>query len=600
MPPQRFTVFKKQGSQDDENVEVKGDEFIRSIKLFRNKPALVAGLFFTMCAGGAPLLMNIVIGDMMTVMTTEGSFSGKITELIEKMVGVIVGMAIITALGIGFRVLINPFYMIDLRQYVYASLLELDVEYFDATPTGVLIGRLSEDITLVRETYLDKGAQIIQSFAQALAGLILAFATCWRVALVCSPAIPLSAVTFVIGEALVDRLWLKFNAASSACIAKAEEVIMQFRTVKAFDCEVFESDNYSTGLKSVDDVYKTTSLVHATKDGLIAMYIWGMLGGLLYYTCYLMVRKPFVGVEPGDMMVLMMAMMLGTMGISSSLSMLGDFNKAGTSAAKVLDIIERKPKYDRHTGLKDLDGADMIRGKIEFKNVGFKYATRDSWAVRNLSFVIEPGETVAFVGESGCGKSTTLQLLQRFYEVTEGEVLIDDVNIQEMSAIFVRRQIAAVPQGPVLFSMSIRDNVRYAKPHADDTEVADAARTGNAHDFIMEQPKNYETIVQQTSLSGGQKQRICISRAILINAPVLLLDEATAALDTESEQLVQQSLETVRHGKTAVVVAHRLATVLHADRILVFKDGHVEESGKHEELLDQSGIYADLVKYQLE
>jgi ABC-type multidrug transport system fused ATPase/permease subunit len=247
-----------------------------------------------------------------------------------------------------------------------------------------------------------------------------------------------------------------------------------------------------------------------------------------------------------------------------------------------------------------LNGAKTVRGKIEFRDVGFKYATRESWAVRHLNFVIEPGETVAFVGESGCGKSTTLQLLQRFYEITEGEILIDDVPLHTLAPVFVRSQIASVPQGPVLFEMSIRDNLRYARPDADDSIVAEAARSGNAHNFIMEQPNNYNTMVQQTSLSGGQKQRICISRAILVGAPILLLDEATAALDTESEQLVQQSLETVRRGKTAVVVAHRLATVLHADRILVFKDGHIEESGKHEELMEQSGLYADLVRFQLE
>jgi ABC-type multidrug transport system fused ATPase/permease subunit len=280
--------------------------------------------------------------------------------------------------------------------------------------------------------------------------------------------------------------------------------------------------------------------------------------------------------------------------------MLGDFQKAGLSAAKVLDIIEKKPKYDRHIGANDLNGSKTITGKIEFRDVGFRYATRETWAVRHLSFVVEPGETVALVGESGCGKSTTLQLLQRFYEAEEGEILVDGVPIQSLSPIFVRSQIATVPQGPVLFSMSIRDNLRYAKPDTGDAAVAAAATTGNAHDFIMEQPNNYDTIVQQTSLSGGQKQRICISRAILVDAPILLLDEATAALDTESEQLVQQSLEIVRRGKTAVLVAHRLATVIHADRILVFKEGRIEETGKHEELLERSGIYADLVKFQLE
>jgi ABC-type multidrug transport system fused ATPase/permease subunit len=406
--------------------------------------------------------------------------------------------------------------MVTLRRLLYSSLLELDVPYFDATATGVLIGRLSEDVTLVRETFLDKGAQITQSFAQALAGLILAFATCWRVALVCSPAVPLSAATFAVGEAIVNRLWLRFNSASSACIAKAEEVIAQFRTVKAFDCEAFEAESYRRGLRNVDDVYRATSSVHAVKDAMISTYIWAMLGGLLYYSCYLIVRKPFVGVQPGDMMVLIMAMMLGTMGISSSLSLLAEFKTAAVSAAKLLEIIERKPEVDRHLGAADLGAGVQVRGKIEFRDVGFRYATREAWAVRHLSFVIEPGETVAFVGESGCGKSTTLQLLQRFYEIQEGEILIDDVSISSLSPIFVRGQIASVPQLPVLFSMSIMDNVRYARPRADETAVAEAAVVGNAHEFIMEQPKNYETVVQQTSLSGGQKQRICISRAILM------------------------------------------------------------------------------------
>jgi ABC-type multidrug transport system fused ATPase/permease subunit len=204
------------------------------------------------------------------------------------------------------------------------------------------------------------------------------------------------------------------------------------------------------------------------------------------------------------------------------------------------------------------------------------------------------------VGESGCGKSTTLQLLQRFYEIEEGQILVDDVDIKTHSPMFLRSQISIVPQSPVLFSMTIKDNVRYIKPHATDDEVAQAAQVGNAHNFVMELPSNYNTIVQQTSLSGGQKQRLCISRAILADAPIMLLDEATAALDTESEQLVQQSLENVRHGKTAIVVAHRLATVMNADRILVFQNGHVAESGTHKELIGKGGIYADLVKFQLE
>ena len=223
-----------------------------------------------------------------------------------------------------------------------------------------------------------------------------------------------------------------------------------------------------------------------------------------------------------------MSLSFATLGISSALTLSDDYKKTTISATKLLDIIETPQKVDRKQGNSPSEG---VKGEINFQDVTFKCATAKTNAVEHLSFVINPGETVAFVDESGCGKSTTLQLIQR---------------------------------------------------------------------FIMEMPNNYRSEVQQTSLSGGQKQRICISRAILANTPILLLDEATTALDTESERLVQQSLENFRHGKTAILVAHRLATVINSDRILVFNEGRIAEEGTHKELIKKGGIYADLVKYQLQ
>ena len=308
-------------------------------------------------------------------------------------------------------------------------------------------------------------------------------------------------------------------------------------------------------------------------------------------------KKPDLGYETGDLMILLMSLSMAAMGVSSALTLSDDFKKTSISAAKVLDIIETPPKVDRKKG----NSLPSIKGKIEFKNVTFKYATAKTNALNNLSFVISPGETVALVGESGCGKSTTLQLIQRFYDVDKGQILLDDVDMMTLSPVFIRSQISIVPQSPVLFSMSILDNIRYANPTGfTKQEVANAARIGNAHNFIMEIPNNYEAEVQQTSLSGGQKQRICISRSILANTPILLLDEATAALDTESERLVQQSLENFRHGKTAILVAHRLATVMNADRIFVFSEGQIVEEGTHQSLVEKGGIYSDLVKFQLQ
>jgi ABC-type multidrug transport system fused ATPase/permease subunit len=263
-------------------------------------------------------------------------------------------------------------------------------------------------------------------------------------------------------------------------------------------------------------------------------------------------------------------------------------------------LVDAHPNVDRHDGDHIANGEEVLRGNVEFRDVGFHYEKQTTWAVRHLSFTIAAGQTVAFVGESGCGKTTSLQLLQRFYDAQEGVILLDGVDIKTLAPEFVRSQISSVPQTPVLFSMSIRDNIRYAQPTAADEEVAQAARTGNAHDFVLELPEDYETMVEQKSLSGGQKQRLCISRAILQNAPIMLLDEATAALDTQSEQLVQQSLEQVRRGKTAILVAHRLSTVINADVIFVFKDGRIEEIGSHNELLAHGGLYADLTRFQLQ
>lgn len=596
MPP-RTAIFKKQGSQDDEDVEITGKEFQNTMKLYSHKVSLGFIIFWTICSGAAPLLMNIIMGDMMNVMTQQqGGVAKEIAKLCLKMLGIILAMAACSALNIGFRSWGNPFFLIDLRYAVYHSLMQQDIAYYDQTATGILIGRISEDITLIRETYIDKFCTVVQNLAQAVAGIILALCYSWRVTLSVIVAIPLSCIVFVCGDKWVDKLWLQFSESSSACSEKAEEVITQFRTVKSFDNELLEAELYTKSLYEVDEVYKKTSIAHGLKNGLISALVWAMITALIFESCWAIVKMPSWNVQPGSMMILMMSMMLGTMGISQSLSTIEDFKKASRSAAKVLEIINRVPGIDNKKG----DSLPNVRGKVEFRDVAFKYAGREEYAVNHLSFVVNPGETVALVGESGCGKSTTLQLLQRFYDIESGTILLDDVDVRTLSPEFVRSQISIVPQGPVLFSMSIKDNIRYAVPKAADTEVAEAARVGNAHNFIMELPNNYETVVQQTSLSGGQKQRICISRAILANTPILLLDEATAALDTESEQLVQQSLENFRHGKTAIVVAHRLATVMNADRILVFKDGHIEEKGTHKELVEMGGLYSDLVKFQLE
>jgi ABC-type multidrug transport system fused ATPase/permease subunit len=270
MPPRFAPVFKNQGSRESGPTVVKGDEFRRILRIFNNNTAIALCVLCIACAGAAPLMLNIIMGEMATVMSTDGSFTSKISTLALHMLYVTIAMLIAMGVAIACRFLVSPRFIIELRQRIYSSLLELDVEFFDATPTGLRIGRLSEDVALVREAYFDEATQILQYSAQALAGVIVAFATSWRVALACCVVVPLSWGTWVVAERINDRMSLRFSAASTACIGKAEEVILQFRTVKSF--ELFECDEYGRELTRVDKIYRTTSWVYAVKDALLATY----------------------------------------------------------------------------------------------------------------------------------------------------------------------------------------------------------------------------------------------------------------------------------------------------------------------------------------
>jgi ABC-type multidrug transport system fused ATPase/permease subunit len=402
-------------------------------------------------------------------------------------------------------------------------------------------------------------------------------------------------VIWIIGEGRINKLWAEFRDTTTATAAQAEEVVTNFRIVKSFDKELYESANDAKGLCDVHDVVVKANHVHEIKNGLMQLLAHGIIAPIMYYSCWLVVNKPESNVAVGDMFMLCFALALGLpQGMSEFISDYDDLKGAGVSAAKLLVILDKKTQKDRKEGR----SLPEVRCKIKFRDICFKYTTRNECALNRLSFTIEAGETVAIVGESGCGKSTTLQLLDKSYDVTSGQILIDDAHITGLSGAFVRSQMAIVLQSPVLFPMSVKDNIKFAKDDEDDETVANAARLWKAHDFIMKLPENYTTHVAQMSLSDGQNQRICISRAILANCPILL-DEVTAALDTESEELVQQSFETFGEGKMVVIVAHRLVTVKHANRIIMMQNRRVAETGTYDELLSRNGIYPDLIKFQL-
>ncbi|KAH0786047.1 ABC transporter family protein [Histomonas meleagridis] len=592
MPP--ATIFRSVVSEEDKNLK-KGGEFFRLIKHYNNKPLFVSLYVVAIIQGCMPIILTIFLGQIVNTLTGENFFDSFV-PVIKSMIYYYVVYEIITPFMMELKWWTASGLIADLRKKVYTKFLDMGINYFDKTPTGIMIGRLSQDITLVHDIYVEKLFQAVNMGIGSIAGVILSFVKCWRATLPAAALVILCVLIYLIGNKLIDKIWVSYNDSSSAAANKAEEVISSFRTIKSFDNELYESDLYHKDLIEVDKVFKKTSIAQGIKDFLIATIAHLMLAMILYYGCYLIVERPYYGYENGSVFIMFMTMIQAVVNLTLAFSVSEDMSKAAVSAAKIIEILEAEPDFDRKKG-KELKN---VKGEIEFRDVCFKYESQSTNAIDHLSFVIKPGETVAFVGESGCGKSTTLQLIQRFYDIQSGQILIDGKDIKDYSPVSLRSFISSVPQSPVLYSMTILENIKISKEDATKKEVVRAAQIGNAHNFIMSFPNQYVSTVHQTSLSGGQKQRICISRAILADAPILLLDEATAALDTESERLVQESLEKFRHGKTAIMVAHRLATVKNADRILVFQNGHILEEGTHKQLLAKGGFYADLVKYQLQ
>lgn len=585
-----------QESTDTPIEVVHGHEFIRIMKYFSNKALFVFAIIFSILLGAVPFIFYLIMGDMITIITETTNFLEEFHKVMIKIIVFIIFQNAVLATCTQLRSVSVPFFIRDLRRQLLNSYLASDIEYFDEVSTGIMVSRISQDVTLVTGIYVGKLSAALQMIAQTIGGVTVTVVSVWQAGLIMIGSLVISGFIYFYGDRIVNKIWAEYSANQTDAASKAEEIITSFRTVKSFDCELKESQIYKEKMKNVDTILKRHSIAQGTKEGLILLVLYITMAIIFYYVSWMIQMKPNCRYESGDLFIILMSLSFVTTGISTFLTLSDDFKMASASAAKLLEIFERKSKIENKNG----SVIPNVKGKIEFRDVTFHYNSQNTNAVEHLNFVINPGETIAFVGESGCGKTTVLQLIERFYDIDSGCILLDDVDITKLSPNFIRSQIAMVQQTPVLFSMSISDNIKYADINRSESDVVEAAQIGNAHDFIMDIPNAYNAEVKNHSLSGGQKQRICISRAILANTPILLLDEATASLDTESERLIQESLNNFRKGKTAIVVAHRLATVMNADRILVLHNGRIVEEGLHEDLIKNNGIYSELVKYQLQ
>jgi ABC-type multidrug transport system fused ATPase/permease subunit len=484
---------------------------------------------------------------------------------------------------------------VRIRQDLFHAMMRSEVSFFDVNPVGGILTLLSEDAQLVQDAFGPAKAQQFSSIGQFLFGIILAYVYSWRFALITTAAIPV-----MFGGMGIFMPGIKRHSASkfahvSASMTIAEEAVTGIRTVKTFNREEKDINRFMAEVEAGgrDEV----AIVVFLSFGFTILWIvlWGSSIGNLYYGGRQVVDGK---IDVGDLFAVFGFTLMGSFGVLNTQGTMQGEQKAIAAGARIL-------KLSRHVPKVPFEGGEIIedfKGHIEFRSVSFKYPARDVSVLADVSFEVQPGQMAAFVGHSGSGKSTIVQLLERFYDVTSGMILLDGRDIKSLDPRWLHRKIALVAQEPVLFRGTISENIRYGRRDATDAEVAAAAEIANAKKFIEKMTKGYDEPVGNKggSLSGGQRQRIAIARAVITDPVILITDEATSALDAASEKKVQIALNKVMEHRTAVVVAHRLSTIRNAHTIYVFENGEIKETGTHEELLNMNGVYFHLVQRQLE
>uniref|UniRef100_A0A7N8XC70 ATP-binding cassette, sub-family B (MDR/TAP), member 4 n=1 Tax=Mastacembelus armatus TaxID=205130 RepID=A0A7N8XC70_9TELE len=484
-----------------------------------------------------------------------------------------------------------------IRKLFFHRIMQQDIGWFDVTETGELNTRLTDDVYKIQEGIGDKVGMLIQAFSTFFSSFIIGFFKGWKLTLVLlavSPALGISA-------ALFSKVLASFTSKEQTAYAKAgavaEEVLSAIRTVFAFSGQEREIKRYQKNLENAKKMGIKKAISANIALGFTFLMIYLSYALAFWYGSTLILSKEYT---IGNVLTVFFVVLIGVFTVGQTSPNITTFASARGAAHKVYSIIDRIPSIDSYS--EDGFKPDFNQGNIELKNIHFCYPSRpDVKVLNNMSLSVKSGETFALVGSSGCGKSTTIQLLLRFYDPQEGSISIDGHDIRSLNIRYLREMIGVVSQEPILFATTIAENIRYGRPDVTQQEIEQAAKEANAYDFIMNLPDKFETLVgdRGTQMSGGQKQRIAIARALVRNPKILLMDEATSALDAESETIVQAALDKVRQGRTTIIVAHRLSTIRNADVIAAFQNGKIVELGTHSQLMKEQGVYHTLVTTQV-
>lgn len=481
----------------------------------------------------------------------------------------------------------------DLRNRIYAHLNDLPLSFFHRTPTGELISRIVNDVSMLQGSVSHALIHLLRDLFSVIGLLVVIFYMDWRLALVSLIFLPMAAVPIVTFGKKFRRISTNYQTRVGEATSHLHETIAGVRIVKAFCMEEFEKNRFAHKMQEIMDI-----LMSETKYRCLAHPLVELLGGV-----GMALIIWFGGVQvlqghstPGTFMSFLTALIMLYEPVKGVSKLNSTFQQGIASATRIFALLEIQPDIRERPNAAKLP---PFAERIEFRNVSFCYEPGQP-VLRHLDLRVNRGEVLAVVGPSGGGKTTLANLIPRFYDITEGRLLIDGQDVREVTLHSLRGQLALVTQQTILFNDTVRNNIAYGRSDCPEEELVEAARAAYALDFIQELPQGFDTMIGESGarLSGGQQQRLSIARALLKDAPILILDEATSSLDTESEREVQRALENLMQNRTTIVIAHRLSTIKNADRIIVLKEGQLVEEGTHGELLEKNGEYSSLYRLQ--